>query len=238
MTTYSALTSEEQPTSARPGATAPPPTPRNTATPIPLETYSAPATWTEPTRWQALPRGSRAAANGRETGFPDSVDGAVAMLVAASAINAQGSRSLADEQWAIYAAYTASSEQSAALSQKVREGTARTDASTRAAMGLETTGPMPSGAHIRSQAVGFKIIRSAPGIVSTHLLVRSTQKAGELQPEKVSYIVCALSVAWREGDWKFTARPTSDRADEAPAIAAPGDAAFNSAGWTAIRQAS
>ncbi|MET8540254.1 hypothetical protein ABZW03_06310 [Kitasatospora sp. NPDC004799] len=212
-----------------------------TAAPQPAPTYSVPPTWTEPERWLAASRGARKAANGRETGFPNTVDGAVGMMVAASAMRVEGSATLADQQLAVYSTYMVPAEQSSTAETKVRQGAERADAATRRALGLPESGPLPGGAFMRTVMIGFKPIQVAPGRVTAYVLMNVTDKGGETAPEKAVYSVGVLGAVWQDGDWKLSGQAVKDSApqpDRKPPIAAPGDAAFNAAGWTAVRQAS
>ncbi|MEV7595827.1 hypothetical protein AB0O91_00385 [Kitasatospora sp. NPDC089797] len=238
LTGYTALAGEEgQPSSAQPGTGPPSPSTASPA-PVPVSTYSLPATWTEPQRWLAAPRGARTS-GGRATGFPHSTDGAIGMLVASSGFDVEGSRTLVDEQLAFFTTYTAVSDQTPAREQRIRQGAAKADARARATMGLPASGPLPPGAWVRTNLVGFTLIQSQPDAVTAHLLLRTAQKAGETSPEAVSYAVGTIGVVWRDGDWKLDpAGGASPGPGSAPEIAAPGDAAFNTQGWTAIRQAS
>lgn len=209
----------------------------------PVPTYSVPPDWTEPARWLALPRGKNTTADGYQTNFPDTADGAVAMLVAADSMNVEGSQSTVDAQLAVYNTYMASTDKSSANEEKVREAAAQTDGQERGSMGLPTSGPLPSGAFVRTNVVGFKVIQASPGEVTAYLLTRVAEKAGETATEKDSYTSAVVGAVWQGGDWKLSTTASNDalqqtQGQQGPAIAAPGDAAFNSAGWTAIRQAS
>ncbi|WP_369185364.1 hypothetical protein [Streptomyces sp. Y1] len=215
--------------------------PTATTAPQPAPTYSAPPTWTEPQQWLAAPRGVRKAANGREIGFPDTTEGAIGMMVAASAIDVEGSTTLADQQLEVYSVYLVPADQSPTAEAKVRQGAERTDAATREALGLPGTGPLPSGASMRSTMIGVKPIRVTPTQVAAYVLMTVIDKGGEMVPAKTVYSMGILAAVWQDGDWKLSGQAIKDSAAQAgqkPAIAAPGDAAFNTAGWTAIRQAS
>ncbi|MET8630254.1 hypothetical protein ABZW30_42215, partial [Kitasatospora sp. NPDC004669] len=128
------------------------------------ETYSIPSTWTDPVCWAVLPRGSRTAAGtGYQTGFPDTMEGAVAVLVAGSATNLQPGTSLADQQVAIYHTYLSSADQSPGGEAKVRAKAQQTEAENRSDLGLPTAGPLPRGAFVRGNVVGFKVIQQSRG---------------------------------------------------------------------------
>ncbi|WP_042404490.1 hypothetical protein [Streptacidiphilus carbonis] len=215
--------------------------PTSSASPIPVPTVTIPSTWTEPLRWLAMPRGARTVANGDQVGFPQTADGAVAMLVSASTVNVEGATSTADQQLAIYNTYMDAADKSAASEQQIRDRAAQTEASERSALGLPASGPLPSGAFVRTNVVGFKVIQSSPVQVTAFLLTKVSQKAGETVAEKDDYTVTTVGVVWQGGDWKLSIQASTEASQsqaQVPAIAAPGDAAFNDAGWTAIRQAS
>ncbi|MFF2119328.1 hypothetical protein ACFVXH_18580 [Kitasatospora sp. NPDC058184] len=242
LTGYAALAGHDDVPAARhagPASTSSPPA--ATTAPQPAPTYSVPPTWTEPERWLAAPRGARKAANGRETGFPNTTDGAIGMMVAASAMDVEGSGTLAEQQLAVYSAYMAPADQSPTAEAKVRQGAERADAATRRALGLPESGPLPGGAFMRTVMIGVKPIQVTPAQVTAYVLMNVTDKAGETAAEKTVYSVGILGAVWQDGDWKLSGQAIKDaaaQADRKPPIAAPGDAAFNAAGWTAIRQAS
>ncbi|KJS61959.1 hypothetical protein [Streptomyces rubellomurinus] len=242
LTGYAAVQQGADDDASHPGTSASPPpsatAATTTAAPVPVSTYSAPPSWEEPDRWLAAPRGTRTV-GGREVGFPHTMEGAVGMLVASSAVDIEGATTTVDEHLASYTTYTAVGDQTPAREQRVRQGAAKADARARATMGAPDSGPLPAGAWMRSHLVGFKIVQARPDAVTAHLLLRNGQKAGETARESVFYTVGIVGVVWRDDDWKFdTAGGASPPAGSVPEIAAPGDAAFNTQGWTAIRQAS
>ncbi|MFE4514614.1 hypothetical protein ACFRMQ_10555 [Kitasatospora sp. NPDC056783] len=215
--------------------------PTTTASPQPAPMYSVPPTWTEPRRWLAVSRGARKAANGREIGFPDTADGAIGMMAAASLMDVEGSDTLTNQHLAVYRTYMLPSEQSPTAEAKVRQGAEETDAGTRRALGLPSRGPLPSGAFMRATMIGIKTIQVSPALVTAYVLTVVTDKGGEMVPEQRVYTVGLLGAVWQDGDWKLSGQAVkagTTQSDQGPAIAAPGDAAFNTAGWTAIRQAS
>lgn len=193
-------------------------------------TYTVPPDWTEPVRWAALPRGARTDARGHQVAFPHTPEGAAGMMLAANSTSIDSGHSAIDVQVAIYQSYMSEEDKSPAIESKVR---------TRAA----ALGPFPAGAYVHTTVVGYKIISSSPDQVSAWLLTRSARKEGETQAEQVSYSTAVLAVEWQSGDWKLSTEASQAASDQVPqggqpAIAAPGDVAFNSAGWTAIREAS
>ncbi len=216
----------------------PPASATTTATPVPVSTYSIPATWSEPARWLAAPRGTRTV-HGHEVGFPHTTDGAIGMLLASSTYNVEGATTTVDEQLTTYFTYTAESDRTPTREQRVRQGAAKADAQVRASMGAPESGPLPSGTWVRTHLVGFKIVQARPDSVTAHVLLRTCQKAGETKSESVVYTVGTIAVAWLDEDWKLDVTGgASASPGPVPEIAAPGDAAFNVQGWTAIRQAS
>lgn len=209
----------------------------------PVPTYTTPPDWTEPDRWLALPRGAHTTINGLQTGFPDTTDGAVAMLVNASAMNVEGSQTATGAQLTTFNTYMAAADRNAASEEKAKEHAEASQESLRRGMGLSTTGPWPAGAFVHMNVVGFKVIQASPDEVTAYLLTEVSKKAGETQPEKDSYVSAVLGAAWQGGDWQLSGKAIGDAAQQTqgqqgPAIAAPGDATFNTTGWTAIRQAS
>ncbi|QHC33888.1 hypothetical protein [Streptomyces sp. HF10] len=213
------------------------------ASPGPSASYAPPADWTEPDRWAALPRGERSDSRGSQVGFPKSADGAVAMMAAANAIDIEGTRSTEDEQLRIYHSYIARADQAEQNAEQIELGAIQSDKDLARQMGVTPGQPLPEGAYMRSTVVGFKIIKQSDGEVSAWLLSRVVQKNGEMAKESGSYTRTLAGAQWEGGDWKLsaaaTARAQQDVQGEArPAMVAPGDPSFNSAGWSAIRQAS
>ncbi|MCR8945178.1 hypothetical protein NW249_23970 [Streptomyces sp. OUCMDZ-4982] len=209
----------------------------------PSPTYDAPSDWTEPDRWAALPRGARTDDQGNEVGFPRTVEGAVAMLVASNSTEFNRERSHVDVQLGVYESYLIPADRTEKNRARIRKGAAENDALLRRTMGLAEGGVLPAGAYSRNQVVAYKVIEASPTEVSAWLLSRATVKTGELEPEQGSYTSTLAAVEWAGGSWWVSAASTENAMrrhghDERPPIAAPGDAAFNSGGWTAIRAAS
>lgn len=209
----------------------------------PSATYQAPQDWTEPQRWVALPRGERTDTNGNEVGFPHTREGAVAMLSVSGTTSVEGSRTMVDEQLSVYESYLLPSEKSDDIAEQVELKAIQTDKNLRRQMGLKPGSDLPSGAYVRSNTVGYQIVKASEDEVSLWLLSRVVQKAGETAKEDSSYTRTLLGAEWKGGDWKMSGAVTSKalqltKGKDAPAMAAPGDEAFNSAGWTAIREAS
>ncbi|WP_405438509.1 hypothetical protein OG373_13850 [Streptomyces avidinii] len=209
----------------------------------PAPTYAAPADWTEPERWTALPRGQRTDDRGSQVGFPRTVEGAAAMAAAANSTRIEGEQSTTDEQLRIYHSYAGKADKSAQAAERVELEAGQTDKTLAQEMGVSSGQPLPSGAYVRGHVVGYKVIKKSADEVSVWLLGRVVQKNGETQKEESSYTRTLLGVQWQDGDWKLTAdairRAQQDIAGEAqPPMVAPGDAEFNAGGWTAIREAS
>ncbi|MEV5774236.1 hypothetical protein AB0L49_23750 [Streptomyces antimycoticus] len=207
--------------------------------------YNPPDQWSEPKKWAALPRGRKTDDHGNEVGFPHTTNGAVAMLAASNQTEVKGGRSMVDERMAQYDSYLSATDQSPENKEKIKAEAVQTDASMRKKMGIRGTGDLPSGAYMRSTTVGFKVIESSQDEVSVYLLSRVTMKAGEIEKEQGSRARNILGAEWddKAKDWKLSTAASvragqQAQSEEPPAIVAPGDAKFNAAGWTAIRQAS
>jgi hypothetical protein len=206
-------------------------------------TYQVPDDWTEPQRWAALPRGQRTDMYGSEVGFPRTTTGAVAMLVAAQSTAVDEQKSAVDEHLRVYHSYISAAEQSDSTAERVELGAMQTDKSLARDMGVKPGGPLPAGAYVRTNVVGFKLIKESSGEVSAWLLSRVAQKNGETAKETVTYTRSVVAGLWESGDWKMSAKASvaaqrQVQGQPKPAGAAPGDAKFNEAGWTAIREAS
>ncbi|MFF8279933.1 hypothetical protein ACF05T_28170 [Streptomyces lateritius] len=224
----------ETPAKGGPSASAP-----SSASPAP--SYSVPDDWTEPERWAALPRGKRTDGRGSEIGFPHTTEGAVAMMAAANTIAVEGDTSSVDEQLRTYYSYFA--DPSSKDAEKVGQAAEQADKRLAGQMGVSLGQPLPPGAYVRNHVVGYKIIKKSGDEVTAWVLARVTQKAGELEKEKGSYTRTLVGAQWKGSDWKIsldaiTRAQRDAQGEPKPEMVAPGDAAFNSAGWTAIRAAS
>ncbi|MFC7872014.1 hypothetical protein ACFUS2_12810 [[Kitasatospora] papulosa] len=240
LTAYAVFSGDEEPagSAGKDGAKS-----SASASAAPGPTYGAPSDWTEPERWAALPRNTRVDKYGNKIGFPQSVEGAQAMLVASSSTAVEGDRSTSDVQLGIYESYVAQADRSAANAERIELESIQTDKKLRDELGLSTGGPLPAGAYARNQVIGFKVIKASPTTVSAWLLTRHTTKAGETAKETGGYTRSLAAVVWEDEDWKLSGDATRSALQETgdqekPPIAAPGDEAFNTGGWTAIREAS
>ncbi|NGO40620.1 hypothetical protein [Streptomyces ureilyticus] len=209
----------------------------------PSATYQAPEDWTEPERWAALPRGKETDSRGSEVGYPHTTEGAAAMLAAANTTSVDTDTSTVDEQLRIYHSYVSQRDQSSENAEQIELQALQTDKSLHKQMSVSASQPLPSGAYIRSSVVGYKVVKESASEVSVWLLSRVVQKNGETAKEKSSYTRVLNGAAWEGGDWKLSGAVTQRGMEAAqqesqPPMAAPGDAAFNRSGWTAIREAS
>ncbi|CAM5375977.1 Integral membrane protein OS=Streptomyces fumanus OX=67302 GN=GCM10018772_70840 PE=4 SV=1 [Streptomyces fumanus] len=210
--------------------------------PGPSATYAPPNDWTEPEQWAALPRGERTDERGSQVGYPHTTEGAVAAAAALNTVSIEGGRDTVDEQMRIYHSYVSKADRSDAHAEEIELAAIQTDKSLHQEMGVPVGEPLPSGAYMRSNVIGFKVVNASKDEVSVWLLSRAAQKGGEMAKESVDYTRILNAVVWEDGDWKLsgaaTQRAMGDAQKEQPKIVAPGDAAFNTAGWTAIREAS
>ncbi|MFI0220287.1 hypothetical protein [Streptomyces lydicus] len=206
----------------------------------PAQTYAPPEDWTEPKRWIALARGERIDGQGNPVGFPHSTTGAVSMLAAANNTEYTANRSAAEEQIGIYRSYIAKVDQSAVKEARVKLNGERTDRAMQSQLGY--SGKMPQGAYVRGHIIGIKVLKEAKGEVTAWLLGRTTTKAGEAKKDSGAYTRTLGVARWENGDWKIDAEASvlalQAQGGDRPAMAAPGDSAFNSAGWTGMREAS
>ncbi|MFD9453451.1 hypothetical protein ACFWBC_10215 [Streptomyces sp. NPDC059985] len=241
MTAYAALGGDGEGDSQTPAKGGASPSVNGSASP--QATYAAPQDWTEPKRWTALPRGQRADDRGSQVGFPHTTEGAVAMMAAGNTTRIEGDRSTADEQLRIYNSYIGKSDQSAQAAEQIELNAIATDKALNKEMGVPAGQPLPSGAYVRAHVVGYKVIKQSADEVTVWVLARVVQKNGEAAEEQGSYSRTLVGAQWQDGDWKMTAdateRAQQDTQTQAkPEMAAPGDEVFNTAGWTAIREAS
>jgi hypothetical protein len=213
------------------------------ASPGPSATYAPPDDWTEPDQWAALPRGKRTDGQGSAVGFPKSTEGAVAMMAAANTTAIEGEKSNEDEQLRIYRSYIGKADQSKQNEEQIELNAIQSDKALAKQMGVSAGQPLPSGAYVRSTVVGYKLIKKSDTEVSAWLLSRVVQKDGEMKKEASSYTRTLAGAQWEDGDWKLTGAATARAQQDVqgqtqPTMVAPGDPAFNSSGWTAIREAS
>ncbi|MFG2884880.1 hypothetical protein ACGFYV_21760 [Streptomyces sp. NPDC048297] len=228
----------DQGTGTKPSASA-----SATAPSGPEPTYTVPSDWTEPDHWAALPRGDRTDQHGSQVGFPHTAEGAVAMLAAAASTDIEGNKTTLTEQLRVYHSYVSAQDTNDTSLKAVQRNASQTDEELRNQMGVAPGAALPSGAYVRTTVVGYKVVKQSSGEVSVWLLSRVAQKNGETKKEDVSLTRSLAAGRWEHGDWKVSgeaivaAKQQTDGQPE-PAGAAPGDAKFNSAGWTAIRAAS
>ncbi|MFJ2589676.1 hypothetical protein [Streptomyces sp. NPDC087538] len=213
----------------------------SSATPSPG--YKAPEGWTEPERWTALPRGARTDEYGSDIGFPHTTEGVAAMLAAANSTSVDSNKTTVDEQLRLYHSYIGKADQSDQAAERIELAAMDTDKSLAREMSVPAGQPLPTGAYVRSTVVGYKVIKASADQAGVWLLSRVTQKNGESAKEAASYTRTLVGAQWENGDWKLTAAATMQAQQDAqaqsePKMVAPGDAAFNAAGWTAIREAS
>ncbi|WP_433407038.1 hypothetical protein [Streptomyces sp. CA-146814] len=213
------------------------------ADPKPSNSYEAPEDWTDPKRWAALPRGERTDERGSQVGFPQSAEGAVAMMAAANTTAIEGTTTNDDEQLRLYYSYIGKPDQSEAAAERVEQGAITNGKSIWRSLGLKPGAPLPAGAYARTHVIGFQVIKESPTEVTAWVLGTETLKAGETEEEKVSYTRTLMGAQWQDGDWKLSVQATRHAQDDTqgkpePEMAAVGDAKFDAAGWTAIREAS
>ncbi|GGZ90023.1 hypothetical protein GCM10010371_57440 [Streptomyces subrutilus] len=237
LTGYSMLSgSDPDPDSAKSGAAAAAP-----SSPVPA--YEPPRDWADPERWATLPRGARSDARGKDVGFPQTLDGALGMLVASNSTLVHPGNSNKAEQLALYESYFSAADRSGRLRDGLELAGGESDARLRTDWGLPAGSELPPGSYVRAHVIGYKVIAHSPTEVSVWLLSRVTTKAGETKAERGSYTRSLAAVRWEQSDWKLSvaAFEQVSRAvqnQDEPAIVAPGDPAFSPAGWTAIREAS
>jgi hypothetical protein len=164
------------------------------------------------------------------------------MMVAANTTVIEGDRTTVDEQLRIFRTYMSSSEQSPEGVAKLKAIAERADRELRTQAGVLPGEPLPPGAYMRNYVVGYQVVKMSPDEVSVWVLARVTQKDGEYRSEKSTYTRTLGGAQWDGKDWKLTGAAIrralqATQGKSRPEMVAPGDAGFNEAGWTAIRQA-
>ncbi|MER6121776.1 hypothetical protein ABT173_03560 [Streptomyces sp. NPDC001795] len=218
--------------------------PSVSASASPGPTYTVPSDWTEPNRWAALPRGAKTDKYGSQVSFPHTTEGAVAAIVAAQSTDIEGDKTTLTEQLRVYHSYIAAGDHSDKALKAVEQKAKQSDTELHQQMGSGSgESAFPPGAYLRTTVVGYKIIKQSADEVGVWLLSRVAQKDGETEKEEVTLTRSVAGLRWEDSDWKLSVEATlaaqqqTDGQPE-PAGAAPGDAKFNAAGWTAIRAAS
>ncbi|MEU9037965.1 hypothetical protein AB0D45_24115 [Streptomyces sp. NPDC048352] len=209
----------------------------------PTETYAPPKDWTDPVRWAALPRGQNTDKFGSQVGFPHTLEGAAAMMAAANNTAIGEGKTAVDEQTRIYNSYVSVRDYSAVNAERVKQKAQETERQLAQEMGGPGQKSLPAGAYMRSVTIGFKVLKKSDDEVSAWVLSRVVRRDGETAKETSGYTRRIAVAQWVDGDWKMTADATSRALEDVqgkdePTMAAPGDPAFNVAGWTAIRAAS
>ncbi|MFD6874326.1 MULTISPECIES: hypothetical protein [unclassified Streptomyces] len=222
------------PAAAGPGASQGPPSP--------AASYEQPKDWTEPQRWAVLPRGQSTDAHGSKVGFPHTREGAIAMMLAANNTAVGEGKTGVSEQLRVYRSYFAKADQRPEVTTAAEEAGRSQDERLAKQMG-GSPGKLPTGAYLRMTSVGFKVVKQSENEVSIWLLTSAVERSGETEQETSAYVRDLYTAQWADGDWKLSPTATQRVKQEtglqgAPAIVAPGDAAFNQAGWTALREAS
>ncbi|MDX2394936.1 hypothetical protein NJL88_33695 [Streptomyces sp. DK15] len=210
--------------------------------PSPAASYEQPKDWTEPQRWAVLPRGQSTDAHGSKVGFPHTKEGAIAMMLAGSNTAIGDGKSAVSEQLRVYRSYFAKADQTPEATRLTEEMGQSLDESLAKQMGGKP-GKLPPGAYMRTTAVGFKVVKQSENEVGIWVLSLAVGRGGETEQETSAYTRNLYAAQWTDGDWKATIAATQRVRQEtglqgAPEIVAPGDAAFNQAGWTALREAS
>ncbi|MGW2181271.1 hypothetical protein ACWCXX_24860 [Streptomyces sp. NPDC001732] len=238
LTGYAMLGGDDEETAGEKGGR---PAASSSATPSPG--YKAPDDWTEPERWASLPRGKRTDEHGSDVGFAHTTEGAAAMLAAASSTSVDSTRTITDEQLRLYHSYVGQIDRSDDAAERVKLAGADADKALAREMGVRAGQPLPPGAYVRSTVVAYQVIKSSADQAGLWLLSRVVQRNGETAKESSSYTRSLVGAEWEDGDWKLTSTSTAEtqlavRGQDEPKMVAPGDAEFNAAGWTAIREAS
>ncbi|MER7048892.1 hypothetical protein [Streptomyces jumonjinensis] len=239
LTGYAILSGDDEPDTAATGKGGP----SASASASPAPTYQAPEDWTEPVRWSALPRGERTDTRGSLVGYPETTEGAVGMMAAANRSAIEGGTSATDEQLRIYHSYIGKADKSELNAEQIELTALETDKQLARQMGVKPGQQLPPGAYVRNVVIGYQVIKKSPTEVSAWLLARVVTKTGETSRETTAYTRTLAGAQWQNGDWRLTGAATERALTDVkgkpePKQAAPGDAAFNANGWTAIREAS
>ncbi|MDH6545548.1 hypothetical protein [Streptomyces sp. SPB4] len=208
-----------------------------------IPTYLPPKDWDEPQRWVALPRGERTDEQASQVGFPHTTEGAAAMMAAAHTISVGEGKTNVTEQLRTFNSYISKSDHTAVNAAQVERSAREGDKTLAQELGVAEGVPLPQGAYLRVRVIGYKVVKQSNDEVSVWLLTRAMQKAGETAKESGGYATTLSGAQWQDGDWKVTLAASSRAVDDTqgkpePDAVAPGDEAFNRAGWTAIRAAS
>ncbi|MDA5279883.1 hypothetical protein [Streptomyces sp. Isolate_45] len=242
LTGYSLLSGDEA-GSGTPAASTPAPGAAGQATPSPVTTYAPPKDWSEPQRWAVLPRGQNTDIHGSKVGYPHTKEGAIAMLLEGNKTSIGDGRTGRTEQLRVYHSYFAKSDQSDDRKRLIEQQGKGVDDRLAQQAGVSPGSPLPAGSYQRVTPIGFKIVTQSNDEVAVWVLSNATSRFGETAKEGGAYSRTLVAAQWVDNDWKLTVEAgvrafKEVKGKEQPQIVAPGDAQFNAAGWTALREAS
>jgi hypothetical protein len=163
--------------------------------------------------------------NGLYVGFPHSLTGAVS---AAAEYWTQIGSTLDPDRTATIARLAADPSWSDAATQ-LAEG----PINTRQALGLTTSGAVPTGASVELEPVEYQVRNVAANSVTVLLLADYTTTTPS-SGSTTHVGVFPLQLAWTTGDWKIE-KPT-DNTDYSGLAATPGSAQASADGWAQLAQ--
>jgi hypothetical protein len=194
--------------------------------PDPSDTPSG-SDYVAPEEWVQLPPGSSEAEGGLPVGFPQTSEGAIAM-VAASSRNAWTWD--AEQMERGIRAYASDADRDAALD--VTEESAN---GVRDYIGIPDGEPIPDDAMVNGWPIGVQWEDQDDGSVRVTLLIRVTFTPGNGEPTETHLIATVNDAIWQHDDWKIASVPP-DVAQDTPTAADLGTPAFNAEGWIAIQE--
>jgi hypothetical protein len=193
----------------------------------PTETIQPPDEYTAPDEWVHLPAGTGESDSGLPVGFPQTAEGATAMVVASTRNSWTWDPDQVEDG---VLTYVNTAEQNDLLS--VVDDSVR---GMREYVGIPQTGPVPDGAALNATPIGVQWEELDDGTVRVSTQVRVTSTSGEGEDTRTNLHSTVNDAVWEQGDWKVRSVP-SEVVQDAPDAAELGSPEFNSAGWIAIQE--
>ena len=191
------------------------------------ETTQPPEEYTAPDEWVQLPAGTGESDSGLPVGFPQTAEGATAMVVA-STRNAWTWDPDQVEDGIL--TYFNVAEQNDLLTM-VDEGVQ----GMREYVGIPATGPVPDGAALNAAPIGVQWEELDDGTVRVSTLTRVTSTPGNGEETSTHLHSSVNDAVWEQGDWKVHSVP-AEVVQDAPDAVELGSPEFNAAGWIAIQE--
>jgi hypothetical protein len=192
----------------------------------PAETTQPPSDYAAPDEWVQLPTGS-GMEEGLPVGFPQTSEGAVAMVVSSTRTG-----------WTWDVAQAESGARVYVNADEREDALAMVDGSVRAVreyVGIAQNGPIPEGAALNAAPIGVQWEELEDGSVRVSTLTRVTFTPGGGEPTTNHLHTTVNDAVWEDGDWQVHSVP-AEVVQDVTDPADIGSEEFNSLGWIAIQE--